>query len=367
MIKRSGFSLRLALLCLTWLIAGAGLAGAQQDKLMLKTGKSREVRIKSEDFSGVRYTTAGTGADSLVPWGEIASIEYGSAKPYQDALAAVGAGKWTDALTQLETLAADKDLRAVLRQSVLYHSAVASLRLGKPDDASTKYAALLQEFPKSRYLLPVGASLLSIHLAKDDVAGAARALEPLFAAGKDATDENLNAALGVLRGRLLEEQGKFDEADRAFADTAKSTKADKDTLAAAGLGRARCAQKKGNANEAESAFREIAKSDAPNTLLAGAWNGLGDLALAAAMGKRDLDGLHVAVLSYMRGVVLYTPAQGEVSDEYERALAGAARAFKAIGELEPNAERKQSSLDRAKQFRAQLAGQFPSSRFLKGL
>jgi hypothetical protein len=42
----------------------------------------------------------------------------------------------------------------------------------------------------------------------------------------------------------------------------------------------------------------------------------------------------VALLSYLRGVVLYVPAQGEVTDEYERALAGSARAFKAIGELE---------------------------------
>jgi hypothetical protein len=58
------------------------------------------------------------------------------------------------------------------------------------------YGLLLQEFPQSRYLLPVGASLLSIHLAKDDVPGATRALEPVLAAGKSGADEALVAALG---------------------------------------------------------------------------------------------------------------------------------------------------------------------------
>ena len=111
-------------------------------------------------------------------------------------------------------------------------------------------------------------------------------------------------------------------------------------------------------------YRELTKADAPNILLAGAWNGLGDLALEQGVAKRDPDGLRLALLSYLRGVVQYVPAQGEPTDELERALAGAARSSKAIGELESNPERKQAFLDRSRQHRAQLEAQFPGSRFI---
>ena len=361
-------AVRILLICFVGLTAGASLS-AQQDRIILKSGKDRQVRIKSEDFDGVRYTTAAGGsAETRVAWAEIESIEYSGGKDYQEALGAFGAGRWSDALTRFDALIADAELRPPMRQGALYHAGLANLRLGKPDEALAKYMLLLQEFPKSRYLLPVGTSLLSIHLAKDDAAGAAKALEPVLAASKDASgDEALVAALGVLRGRLLEEQKQIDQAEKAYNDAARAPKADPDVVIGARLGLARCTQKRGNAGEAERLFRELAVADAPNAILAGAWNGIGDIAYEQATSKRDPEGLRVALLAYLRGVVLYTPAQGEVSDEFERALAGASRAFKAAGELEANADRKKTFLDRARQRKDQLAAQFPGSRFLKGL
>jgi tetratricopeptide (TPR) repeat protein len=362
-------AIKVVLVCFCAWFAGAAGLSAQQDKILLKNGKDRQVRIKSEDFDGLRYTTQATGsAETKVAWSEIDSIEYSGGKDYQDALATFGAGRWAEALSKLDALAGNADLRPVMRQGVLYHGAVANLRLGKPDEALAKYTTLLQEFPKSRYLLPVGQSLLSIYLAKDDATGAARALEPVLAASKDAaSDEALGAALGVLRGRLLEEQKQYDEAEKAYTGATRAAKADPDVITGAKLGLARCAQKRGQAGEAERSFRELAAADAPNSLLAGAWNGLGDIALEAATSKRDVDGLRVALLSYLRGVVLYVPGPGEVSDEYERSLAGASKSFKAIGELEANADRKKNFLDRSRQCKDQLASRFPSSRFLKGL
>lgn len=366
-VQRVGRAVAAALFCLCWLVVGSAGLSAQQDRMLLKTGKDKEVRIKSEDFDGVRWTTAASSNPTLTRWNEIDSIEYGGARGFQEAMATVGAGRWAEALTQLDALAADKELRPVLRQNVLYQQGVANLRLGKADEAVAAYGLLLQEFPQSRYLLPVGASLLSIHLAKDDVPGATRALEPVLAAGKSGADEALVAALGVLRGRLAEEQKQFDQAEKDYTAASRATKAEPDVISAAKLGLARCAQKRGNGAAAETAYRELTLADATNAQLAGAWNGLGDIAFEQASAKRDADGLRVALLSYLRGVVLYVPAQGEVTDEYERALAGAARAFKAIGELEGNAERKRLFLDRSKQRRDQLAAQFPGSRFLKGL
>src|SRR5688572_15940892 len=133
-------AVRIGLLCLCFLVGGAAGLSAQQDKIILKNGKDRQVRIRSEDFDGVRYTTQATGnSPQLVAWAEVDSIEYSGAKEYQDAMASFSAGRWADSLAKFDTMAADAELRPVLRQSVLFHSAIANLRLGKPEDAMAKY------------------------------------------------------------------------------------------------------------------------------------------------------------------------------------------------------------------------------------
>lgn len=346
-------------LCVT-----AGTLSAQSDRVVLKTGKDRTVRIKSENLDGVWY---GAG-DTVIRWDEIESVEYSGGEALQKALQALEAGRVADAAGALETLAADGELRPVLRQVVLYHLAVANARLGKRDEALARYADVLEDFPKSRYLLPAGSSLLSLSLAKNDVAGAVRTLEPALAAAKDVgSDAPLQAALEVLGGRLLEEQEKFDRADALYETIVRNPAAQPDVVLAAKLGLARSAHKRKLTSDAEQRYRELVAADGPNVLLAGVWNGLGDLALEQAVAKRDPDGLRIALLSYLRGVVLYVPDQGDPSEELERSLAGAARSFQAIGELEANAERKQLFLDRARLHKSQLASQYPGSRFLAGL
>jgi tetratricopeptide (TPR) repeat protein len=359
-------ALGLVLASCACLLALGGTPQAQNDRIVLKGGKDKTVRIKKEDLDGVWYPGSGGAGDTIVKWSEVDSIVYGSADAYQKALETLNSGRVADAASQFEALAANADLRVVLRQNVLFHLAVADVRLGKADEALTRYKELLEGFPKSRYLLPIGSSLLSIHLAKKDVAGAAKALEPVLAAAKDVgPDAPVQAALGILRGRLLEEQKKIDDAASTYDGTLRNPKAEPDVILAAKLGLARCAQKRGQSNDADKRYRELAKGDGPNTLLAGAWNGLGDLALEQAIKSRDQDGLRVALLSYLRGVVLYVPDPGEASDELERSLAGASRAFKSMSELEGNADRKQVYLERARQLRSQLTTQFPGSRFLE--
>jgi hypothetical protein len=138
-------------------------------------------------------------------------------------------------------------------------------------------------------------------------------------------------------------------------------------IASAKLGVARCADRAGQKVEAERLYRELVTQDAPNIVLNGAWNGIGDIALEAGTSKREQDTLREALFAYLRGVTLYGPGRDGLSDEFERSLAGASRAFKGIGELESNADRKKLFLDRAKQNKEQLARDYPDSRFLKGL
>jgi hypothetical protein len=104
--------------------------------------------------------------------------------------------------------------------------------------------------------------------------------------------------------------------------------------------------------------------EAPSDVLAGAWNGLGDLALAEATQKRDQDGLRYALFAYLRGAVLYVPERGGTTEEHERARAGAAKAFRSLGELETDATRKKLYLGRAQQLVEQLKNDYPRSRFI---
>ncbi len=348
------------------LALGAGSASAQQAKISLKNGKEKTVMIEEENYVGVSGTEK--GAKSLTKWKEIDSIRYVGGDKFHDAVDTFQSGKISDAVPKFEALLADDKLRPPMRQGSLYHLGLANEKLGKTDEAIARYESLLKEFPKSRYLLPVGTNLLSIYLAKGDITAASHALDPSLAVARDAgSDGALQAGLGLLRGRLLEEQKQFDEAQRIFETAARSTEADPDVVVAAKLGLARCAQKRGDAGEAERLYRELTVADAPNTVLAGAWNGVADIEYERASTKRDADGLRRALLDYLRGVVLYVPGREAPSEEYERALAGATKASRGIGELESNAERKKLFLDRAKRSRDQLAAEYPGSRYLKGI
>jgi hypothetical protein len=162
---------------------------------------------------------------------------------------------------------------------------------------------------------------------------------------------------------VLEEQKKFPEAERAFQGVAGAAGAEADLVLAAKLALGRCAQRANRVKEAQDKFRELVAMDAPNDVLAGAWNGLGDLALAEGTSKRAQDDLRAALFAYLRGVVLYVPERGGTTDEYERALAGSARAFRAVGELENDAARKKQFLSRAQQRQQQLEAEFPRSRY----
>jgi tetratricopeptide (TPR) repeat protein len=340
-------------LALCTLIAGAH---AQQDKVIGKDGKERSVKIESEDYDGLKISVQ--GGTMTTPWKDVDSIRYGNAGKYQEALDSFNSASPSQTLPLLEALAADDKLRPVLRQGVLYHLGLTYRRVGNSDKAITTLEQVLKDFPKSRYLLQIGANLLSLYATKGDASGAVKALDPTL---KGAT----GAQFDFLRGRLLEEQKKYPDAERTFQSVVTGAGSDTDLQLAAKLAIARCAHRADRVKEAEDKYREIVKLDAPNDVMAGAWNGLGELALARGTKARDADDLRYALFAFLRGKVLYVPDRGGTTDEYERALAGAAMAFKAVGELENDATKKKQFLSRAQECRDQLQRDFPRSRHLE--
>jgi tetratricopeptide (TPR) repeat protein len=349
----------LAILCA---LATSGLA--QQDKIVTKDGKERTAKVVSEDFDGLKLSVE--GGTITTPWREVDSVRFANAAKYNEAIEKFLTGAPSEALPLLEALVADDKLRPVLRHNALYYVAVAQQRAGNDDAAIASLELLLKEFPRSRWIIPAGTNLLSLYVAKGDPGSAGKTLDAALAAAR-AGGSGQVPGFDFLRARLLEEQKKYPDAERMFESVAGAAGGDPELALAAKVALGRCAQKAGRANDAQRRYRELVATDAPNDVLAGAWNGLGELALAEGSAKRSGDDLRYALFAFLRGVVLYAPGRGEASDEYERALAGAARAFKAVGELESDAARKRVFLARAQERREQLAAEFPRSRYLQGL
>jgi tetratricopeptide (TPR) repeat protein len=343
-----------------------GVARAQTDKILMKDGKEKtSVKIISEDYDGVRIELAGGNGTTGVRLKEIASVKFGSADKYNQALDVFNAGKLDVAQPLFEALAADTKQRPVIRHNVLYRLGLIYQAAGDADKAIAQFQEVLKTFPKTRYLLSIEESLLEIYLGRSDAASAQSALDSSFAAAQSAgMDPSLQAGFGVLRGRLLEQQKKYTEALTLYDTTSNASGAEPDVVAAAKLGAARSAQAAGNDPDATRRYKEVIVLDAPNSVLAGAWNGLGDLYMKEATAKRDTDGMRDALLAYLRGVVLYVPEREGSTEEYERALAGSARCFKGISELEADPKIKKDYSDRSKARLDQLKRDFPKSRFI---
>jgi len=348
------------------LAALSGVARAQNDKILMKDGKDKSsVKIISEDYDGVRIELAGGNGTTGVRLKDIASVKYGGADKYNQALDQFSAGKFADAQPLFEALAADTKLRPVIRHNVVYRLGLIYQALGDADKAIAQFQDVLKSFPKTRYLLSIEEGLLEIYLGRSDIAGARSAIDSAFGAAQaSGMDASLQAGFGVLRGRLLEEEKKYTEALTLYDTTAGNAAADSDVIAAAKLGAARSAQAAGNAVDAIRRYKELVSVDAPNNVLSGAWNGLGDLYMKEATDKRDTDGMRDALLAYLRGVVLYVPDREGSTEEYERALAGSSRCFKSISELEQDPKTKKDYSERARVRLEQLKREFPKSRFI---
>jgi tetratricopeptide (TPR) repeat protein len=352
----------IAMLAVGFAAAFAPSARAQgkenDDTVRLKDGKTVTGRIESEDFASL--TVKGKPA---VTWDQVASIEYGNAPEFTKAVELYAVGSLEEAQVPFEEIKKDEKERKVLRQQALYYLPLIARRSGAVDDAIAGWNELIKAFPGGRYHAVAAENLVSAHLAKNDAAGASSALDKAIeGAGKD---EVLAAQLNLLKARVLVGQGKFAEARAVYEAAANAGNTPPAVKFDAQLGRAYCLQREGNRAEAEAKYRELVAADAPNHVLAGAWNGLGELAEETGRQKRDIDQLLEAVLCHLRGCTVYPATAGESDVEYERALAGSGLCFKAVADLETNAERKRLYNDRALERKNQLAKEFPNSPYLE--
>jgi tetratricopeptide (TPR) repeat protein len=338
---------------------------SKEDVVKLKSGTDEAGRIKSEEYGGLTMDPA-KGQQHTIAWADIAQITYQGGESFDSARDMLNQGKLEDALAQLtELLKPEAKLRGLIKQNVLYYLATVHNRLGQPDEAIDNYKTLLKEYPKSRYLPDIAEGLVTAFSAKSDLEGAKKALDELNSGAVTAGIEpNFSAVVAIQRGRILERQEKWSEAFSAY--NAAQTTSGVTALASqqARLGQARCQIKQKKVSEAEVIFRKISGEDAPNSILAGAWNGLGDIAKAEGREKRDAGVLLDALYMYLRGVVVYGPVPGESTYEYERALAGAAESFDNLSQVESSKDLKARYARSRDEHKGQLKKEFPNSPFL---
>src|SRR5262245_1359027 len=186
-------------------VAVPALQDEEGDTVYLKDGKREVGTVTEEDYAGAVLQPA-KGAKKVLPWETVQNIEYlNTPGELSGGVSALNAGRFEDALSQLEGIGAEEKPRPVIRQQIQFYSAYAAQRAGKSDEALAAYTKLLEDFPKGRFLRSAADNVLALSLQKKDYAGAASALDTL--AGRAKELPAFLAEISILRGRLLEAQG----------------------------------------------------------------------------------------------------------------------------------------------------------------
>jgi tetratricopeptide (TPR) repeat protein len=350
-------------LILVSLLAGALSAQEETDTIYLANGSTETGKVLEETWSGVSIQPE-KGAKKTVAWDTLQSVDYFDApEELKGGLVTLAAGNMEAARELFEIVLGLEGNRPMIVQQALFHRAYADQRLGKSAEADAGYSKLLKDFPKSRYLREAAENLISLRLGQKDVASAQAVLVGLAEDTKGL--EGIEPLLGLLEARLQEGQDKTAEAGQRYSAVEAMAGARPDMVQEAKLGRARTLLRANKAAEAEPVFRALIGESTLARVQSGAWNGLAELQAADGRAKKNSERILDALYAYLRSVVQYKPLPGESTEEYERALAGAATCFKYLSELEQNPEKKKLHRDRERDRLEQLQLEYPNSSFLK--
>ncbi len=340
---------------------------AQADTVILRNGTVETGRIESEDYDVLRFKIK-KGKDDLpatsLQWADIAEIKYGVVE-FQQAIAQLNSGNRGAALPRLQALLAQTSLRKELKPAVAFQFGCGQLRSGQLPEAAATLLELVKSSPKSRYVIPATRALVEVYLATADLTGGTTAIDAATAAAKEAgANPNQLLAFDYFRGLLHEAKKDFVNAKVCFQTASRAEQGAAAIGELATLALARVNDADGKAEDARTAYRGIIDRARGNEVLAGAWSGLAKRALLDGVTARNAEKVTDALFMYLRGVVAYAPAPGEGTTEYERALAGAAEAFKHLADLETDETLKKQHANRSRQRLDQLRKEFPHSAHL---
>lgn len=329
--------------------------GQSADVVRFTDGSELTGRVAREAYAGLELELR-RGVKRKISWNEVDEVRFSAgAQALEAEHAAEVEGRIDDARAQLLGLAANDRARRPLRQEALFRLVAIETAHGRHDDAIAHLRELLAKFPDGRYLGESTEALVDLLIEKPAVDEAARELESARVNARSAgVDSRFEAVAVALRGRIDETRGNLAEARADYDAALRDGVLDAGLAARTELGVARCFQGQGDVAGARERFRKLTMMDVPHLVLAGAWNGLADLALDEGVRRRDREQIDVALYSYLRGVVLYLPEEGEPRREHDRAISGAARAFDYVGQIETDPQKKQLARARALMLRRTL-------------
>lgn len=337
---------------------------AAQDTVKLRNGTVEQGRIEAENYDALQFKAKkGKDERSLkLAWSDVAEVSYGD-RDLNAAMTTLSSGNVGGALPKLQAIVANGSFRKELKPAAMLQLATAQQRMGKYEDASATLSALLKEHPKSRFLLPAARALVDCHLVRGDIGGGSAAIEAAAsAAAEGGVDSSHTLAFDLFRGLLLEAKKDLVGAKVKYQAVANARTIPPAMTTLARLGIARCEQTAGALDKAKTDYLALLEQGVGNEVLAGAWNGLADIAMKDA--AKSPEKLNDALLMYLRGVVEFGPAPGEGTGEYERALAGAGEVFKQLAEAETDETLKKTHMARSRQRIEQLRKEFPNSAHL---
>ncbi len=262
---------------------------------------------------------------------------------FQQAMNDAGSSYFQEASDGFATAAGE--LSGFGKQLAMYYRVQMLANLGEPGAVLGAIDDLLAAFPKSYFYVDVQVIRAKIAMGKNDVEGATKALEAV----KSAPGMNARDALRAEWTRIyltLELMRKYDDAATAYRALVSAAEKASDgqgdvtkQRALVGLGSCLVMTKK----EAEAkSFFDKATESRNSDVLAGAYNGLGNVAVADAKALREAGKLpeakaklEEAVLHYLRVTVKYKTEieeQGAVLDS----LGNLTKVFSTLFEMSGN-------------------------------
>lgn len=370
MNRKSKTSSLLLTACPYLVLGFASVAGAQDetivDQVILDEGKRIEGTIELEDYDGISLSGVEGKKKQRSPWGAVVSVHYGDGQTLTEAIDAFAGGRFEECLDLLEQLfASDPPARPVILQQARFFQGLSLVRLGELDSALATFEKLVAEYPQGRYLRRAAEEVVGCHLAKNDPDGASAALDALIP--KVTAQGPFQTEVSLVRAHLREVAGAHAEARALYQEVAGASGVSEAAVEQAELGVARTLLLEGSRAEAADLLRGLTTEAHTDLVLAGTWNGLGDLWREDGRQAKNQDRLLDAAFAYLRGVLLHPPEPGEPTTEHEHALGGVALVYKYLFELEQNPERKRINKDRFAERRAILLRDYPSSRWLQDL
>ena len=337
------------------LAAAPGATGGDDDTIVMRDGTTRSGKVQAAEAAGCSLAV-GKKTDTIA-WTSISTVQYGGAKDFDSARQLLAEGKVPEGIAGLEKLAADKKMRAPVRQDVLFELARAYRSKGDDDKALETWRDLAKSYPNGRYLVSGGAWLVSALIARNDPGGALRAVDELTSDARGANaDAAQVAALDLLRGRALEGQKKFPDAQSAYERVAAVKEMPADYAAAAQLGVARALQGAGKKDDAGKALPRAREASAPAVSPA---RGTASATPTRGRGRqKDVDALEEAARLPARRRRRRARA-GRAARRSSSARSPARALLQALSELENNKERKAALFERAQKRQDDLKRLFP--------